>query len=122
MTERPYEIELTDPEKIEKLGLELAATRGALNDLLVAVRGGGDLTPACDLAQAFLDSPQAPSAIPTPNFASDEAGELAFKLNGEGKLSTAAISQIKGTGAGGAITVADIEAAAIEEAGAENDE
>lgn len=53
------------------------------------------------------------------NFASDEAGELAFKLNTEGKLSTATLAAIEGTGEDGAITSEDIEAAV--KAGAEAD-
>lgn len=49
---------------------------------------------------------------PLPDFASDEAAEHAFKLNGEGKLSTGDISRIVGTGKDGAITVEDVEKAA----------
>lgn len=46
---------MTDAEKIEKLDAENNALRAGLNDLLVAVRGGGDLGPASEIAQAILD-------------------------------------------------------------------
>lgn len=86
---------------------ELARTRKALEDIVVAIRGGGNLSAAAVAAQAVLDGKPA-----APNFASDEAGELALKLNGEGKLSTAQIAAIQGSGADGAITVKDINKAA----------
>ena len=116
MEKAKADFKLTDAEIIEALSSEVMKARYALNDLLVAVRGGGDLTPACDIAQKFLDTDTQPPAMDYPNFASDEAGELAFKLNAEGLLSTKAISKIEGSGAEGAITVGDIEAAAEKEA------
>ncbi len=45
----------TTEKTTEELQAEITATREAMNELLVAVRGGGNLTPACDAAQAFLD-------------------------------------------------------------------
>lgn len=44
-----------------------------------------------------------------PNFASDEAGEVAVGLNSQGRLSTEELAQIEGTGEDGALTVGDIE-------------
>lgn len=40
----------------EKLQTAFEQTKTALNDLIVAIRGGGDLRPAADAAQALLDS------------------------------------------------------------------
>lgn len=90
----------------ENTAAELAITRKALEDLVVAMRGGGNLSAAIMAAQTVLD--QKTPAVP--NFASDEAAELALKLNGEGKLATAEIATIKGSGHGEGITVKDIEA------------
>lgn len=91
----------------EDLPGKLAAARKALEDLVVAIRGGGSLAAAAAAAQAVLDGAE----VKAPNFASDEAAELALKLNGEGKLSTAEIAAIVGSGADQSITVKDIEKA-----------
>ena len=90
----------------EDFKTELAITRKALEDLVVAMRGGGNLSAAIMAAQTVLDT----KTPLVPNFASDEAAELAMKLNGEGKLATAEIATIKGSGHGDSITVKDIEA------------
>lgn len=111
---------LTDQEIITGLEGKLDATTAAFNELIVAVRGGGYLGPAVDTAQAFLDAleegkHEEPLQVPAqPDFASDEAAEFAASMNAAGKLSTDQISQIKGTGKKGDITVADVEAAVKE--------
>jgi len=73
--------------------------------------------PAANAAGLRVDPEMETAEAPKlPDFASDEAAELTMKLNADGNLSTAAISQIKGTGKDGEITVADVKAAAKTEA------
>lgn len=63
-----------------------------------------------DLLDVIKKALEAQAAEPAPvNFASDEAGELAVKLNNEGKLATGELAKIEGTGENGALTVGDIE-------------
>ena len=56
-------------------------------------------------------NPMKPAETEKPDFASEEAGELAVKLNNDGKISTEEIAALKGEGKDGAITVDDIEKA-----------
>lgn len=104
---------LTAEETAKALAETQTVILAEFQELLVAVRGGGDLKAAMKRAQDFIDDCNAPAVEDkTPNFASDEAAELAFSLNETGTLSSAAVAQIEGTGKDGAITVEDLKKAA----------
>ena len=55
---------MMDTSKIEKTHNDLETMKTTVNDLLVAIRGGGDLGAAADAAQAKLDEVNAP--VPEP--------------------------------------------------------